>query len=89
MEQKSLSKWLKFIIAGIGLCGLVIYLLVVPVFGSELAEQNPEYAFAYYPWAVFLWITAIPCYAVLFFGWRISDKIGRDQSFCIENAVDL
>lgn len=89
MEQKALSKWLRFIMIGVGICGLVIYCVVVPVVGQELTEQYPEFAGAYLPWVVFLWITAVPCYAVLFFGWRIAGRIGKDRSFCMENATDL
>lgn len=89
MEQKGLSKWLKFIIIGIGLCGIVVYFLVIPEFGSAIAYENPEYEWAYYPWLIFLWITAVPCYVVLFFGWKISSRIGKDKSFCRENAKDL
>ena len=89
MNQKGLSRWLKFIILGIGLCGLIIYCLVIPVYGSYLAEENPEYAYCFWPWAVFLWLTAVPCYIVLVLGWNISSRIGQDRSFCRENAQSL
>lgn len=89
MEQKDLANWLKLIIIGIGLCGLFIYCIALPVYGSAVADAYPEYSWAYYPWIIFLWITGVPCYAVLFFGWRISSKIGIDRSFCTENAIDL
>ena len=38
------------------------------------------------PRLIFPWITAIPCYAALFFGWRIACNIGQDKSFSLENA---
>lgn len=86
MNQKGLAKWLKFIIIGIGLCGIVIYLFVLPIFGNDMTEKYPEFAYCYYPWLIFLWVTAVPCYAVLIFGWRIADNIGKDKSFCEQNA---
>lgn len=89
MEQKGLSLWLKFIAVCFAVFGLVIYCIVLPYVGSEMVQTNPEYSHAYYPWLIFLWITAVPCYAVLVFLWRISTNIGRDRSFCRENAVDL
>lgn len=89
MEQKGLSKWLKFITICFGLFGLVIYAFVVPYLGTDIAQSYPEYSHAFWPWAIFLWITAVPCYIVLFFMWRISTNIGRDRSFCRENATDL
>lgn len=86
MEQKSLAKWLKFVILGVGLCGLFVYLYMIPSFGTSMVEQYPEFSGAFWPWLIFLWITAIPCYAVLFFGWRIAGNIGRDRSFSVENS---
>ena len=89
MEQKGLSRWLKFITLCFGLFGIVIYVFVVPYFGNDLAQSYPEFSYAFYPWVIFLWLTAIPCYMVLVFMWRISAKIGRDCSFCRDNATDL
>lgn len=89
MEQKSLAKWLKFVILGVGFCGLFIYLYLIPSYGTSMVEKYPEFSGAFWPWLIFLWITAIPCYAVLYFGWRISGNIGRDKSFSAENSKYL
>ena len=86
MEQKSLSKWLKLILLGMGICGLAVYLMVVPSFGDSLCSQYPEFAGRYWPWLIFIWVSGIPCYAVLVLGWRIAANIGRDASFSLENA---
>ncbi len=86
MEQKALSKWLKIIIIGVGICGLVGYFLVIPRFGQSLARQYPEFSGRYLPWLIFIWLTAIPCYIALFFGWKIAANIGTDRSFSVENA---
>ena len=87
MKQKSLSNRLKAIIIGMGIIGLVFYGLVVPELGNDLVSHYPEYSSAYYLWIGFLWLTAVPCYIVLYFAWKISDNIGKDNSFCKENAV--
>jgi hypothetical protein len=89
MEQRTLSKWLKMIMIGIAACGLIVYVVLVPGCGREIAMDNPELAYCYYPWLVFIWLTAIPCYVALIFGWRIATSIGNDQSFCLENARRL
>lgn len=89
MSQKSLSKWLKAIIAGMAACGAIIYLYLVPIWGKDLAEANPELAYCYIPWLVVILISAIPCYWVLYFGWKISTEIGKDNSFSEENASYL
>lgn len=89
MSQKSLSNWLKVIIAGTAVCGAIIYLYFIPVWGRDLAEANPEFAYCYFPWVIVILISAIPCYWGLYFGWRIAAEIGRDNSFSAENAAYL
>lgn len=86
MTQKSLSKWLKGIILGLAACGGIVYGGLVPMIGQDLAFENPEFAHCYYPWLVMLWITAIPCYLILYNGWRLTTEIARDNSFSYENA---
>ena len=89
MTQKSLSNWLKGIIIGIALCGLVIYVFLLPMFGRDLADANPEFAYCYEPWLAILWISAVPCCLVLYNGWKITTQIARDNSFSLENACYL
>lgn len=86
MTQQSLSKWLKGIIIGIAVCGIIIYGGLLPMLGKDFAAANPEFAYCYYPWLAVLWISAIPCYLVLFNGWKITAEIARDNSFSLENA---
>ncbi len=87
MRQKALSNWLKFIIIGVGICGLVVYLLVVPMLGQTVAvAEDGVFDHLYWPWLVFIWVTALPVYAALAFAWIIAVNIGRDRSFCVENA---
>ncbi len=86
MKQSTLAKWLKFVLIGVGLCGIVGYAWVIPSFGQMLVQDNPEYAGCYYPWLIFLWVTAIPCYIALVLGWRIASNIGEDRSFSMDNA---
>lgn len=86
MTQQSLSKWLRGIIIGIAVCGIIIYGGLVPMFGRDLVAEYPEFAYCYYPWLAVLWISAIPCYFVLFNGWKITTEIARDNSFSLENA---
>ncbi len=89
MEQKSLARWLKLVILGVGLCGLAVYFLVVPGYGLSLRTQYPEFANRFWPWLLFLWGSGVPCYAALFQGWGIATDIGRDASFTLRNALRL
>ena len=89
MNQSSLSKWLKWIIVVVGLCGLFVYTWVIPSLGHMLLSEYPEFAYCYLPWMILIWVTGIPCYVVLAFGWGIAANIGRDRSFSLENATLL
>ena len=86
MKQKTLSNYLKIIIIGVALCGFAFYFWVLPSYGQSIVYQYPEFAYRYWPWLIFLWVTGIPCYAVLVFCWRIAGNIGKDRSFSFENA---
>ena len=87
MKQESLSKWLKFIIVGVGICGLIIYIFVIPMLGESFVsvDENAFRGFLW-PWLIFIWVTAIPCYIALVFSWKIAANIGQDRSFSMENA---
>ena len=89
MNQKALSRWLKGIVLGMGVCGLILYFLVIPIAGDSLVVQYPEFSGRFWPWMIFLWLTAVPCYAVLFWGWSIASEIGQDRSFTLKNARSL
>lgn len=86
MEQKTLSKWLKCILVGVAVCGLITYAVVIPMCGTSLRAQYPEFSNRFWPWMVFLWASGIPCFAVLVFAWKIAAAIGRDASFSLANA---
>ena len=89
MEQKHLSKWLKLILVGVGIFGLIVYALVVPMYELSLRTQYPEFANRFWPWLLFIWVSGIPCFMVLYYGWKISTNIGNDQSFTNQNALSL
>ena len=82
MTRKNLSIWLKFVIIGVGLCGLAVYTMLLP---DVLFDIFPDGTTATV-WLVFLCATGLPCYAVLVLAWLISSNIGRDDSFCTKNA---
>lgn len=88
MEQKSLSKWLKVIILGMGICGMVVFAYLIPVLGKDILTETVGME-AYYYWMAFLWIAGIPCYGVLVLGWQIAGNIGADNSFSISTANKL
>ena len=86
MEQKTLSKWLKCIIVGVGICCLIIYAVVFPLYGTNLLNIYPEFSNRYWPWLIFIWCSGIPCFTVLVLSWKIATNIGNDKSFSMANA---
>lgn len=85
MNQKSLSNWLKMMIVGVGLCGILICVLVLPMLTAELEPLLNE-KWVCRAWLILLWLTSIPCFVALIFSWRIISNIGNDKSFTKENA---
>ena len=86
MNQIKLARWLKCILAVACLCALVLYAGVIPAEGLRLQAAYPEFSNRFFPWLIFLWISGIPCFAVLVLGWKIASSIGRDRSFSQQNA---
>ena len=86
MEQKHLSNWLKLILLGVAICGLVVYALVVPMCGMSLRSQYPEFSNRFWPWLLFIWVSGMPCFTVLGYAWKIATNIGNDRSFTEQNA---
>ena len=86
MTQNTLAKWLKAIIIGLGIFGVIVYGIVIPECGDMLISMYPEFSYCYDPWLIFIRMTGIPCYAVLMLVWKVAVNIGKDNSFSIENA---
>ena len=86
MSQKNLSLALKAVVIGLGLIGAALTFFLLPLYGREIAEEFPEFSGAYLPWLLFVIVFSLPCFAALFFGWKIAKNIGLDRSFTKENA---
>lgn len=89
MTQKNLSTWLKIIIIGIAACGILLCGILFPMVGRDIVTAAPEFSDWYYLWLAVLWLAAVPCYLVLYNGWKITVEIGRDHSFSMDNAIYL
>ena len=86
MGQKTLANWLRAVIIGVAVAGIVIFCLLIPSLGKELVQQNPEFSGWFWSWLIFLWAVGIPCFAVLVLLWKIASRIAKDRSFSMENA---
>lgn len=75
MSQKSLSNWLKIMIIGVAICGIIFCVFILPEY------EKPIF--------ILTCLTFIPCYIALIFSWQIASNIGKNRSFIKENAVLL
>ena len=79
MRQKELEKWLKIVIIAVALCGLVVCAVAIPWIGHVLIAPDPQISDMYIPWLVLFIISAIPCYVILYLGWRVAVKYRKKQ----------
>ena len=84
MDQKKLAIWLKAIVVGCALCGLALFGFILPRYLTYVAEEVPD--LPHRAWQIFMWILALPCYAVLVCIWKMADEIKADNSFSLENS---
>ena len=89
MNQKTLANWLQAMLALAACAGGLVYGAVIPNIGLRTAEKYPEWAHCFWPWLIFLLATAVPCYLVLWHGWKLAASVKRDASFTRENAGRL
>ena len=75
MKQKKLANWLKVMIVGVGICGALLALLVLPALGKSIMMCSL--------------LTGLPCYIALWCSWQIMSNIANDKSFTVENAEYL
>ena len=63
----------RFNVQRTALCGLLFYLWMLPYFIQLRYPDNPA---SMWLCLALLWLSALPCYAVLIDGWRIARRIG-------------
>lgn len=87
MEQRKLALWLKLVIGGCALCGILLFVYALPVWLMTLTENYPR--FHNWWWTALLWVLAVPCYVVLGMGLAIANDVDRGRSFTARNARRL
>ena len=89
MKQKAITYWLKAVAISIGLLGLAFFggaTAYAFFYKPDYNEPVPEYLRQN---IVSFWISAVICYTILFFFWRIVSEIGKDNSFSLENVKNF
>ena len=89
MKRNRLFFWLKVCLIGAALCGLAACGWLLPGVGGTIVAAYPEFSGWFWPWLIFLWCAAMPCFGVLACGWRMVSQMARGQVFTRENAALL
>ncbi len=87
MKQKAFARWLKWILLGMALCGIMVYGVAFPALGRQIADfEEGAYDHCFWPWLIFIWCSGIPCYVILALCWKIAGNIGNQKAFSSDNA---
>ena len=89
MKQKEFSRWLRAVVVIGWIAIALLSFLVVPKLATDAAIDLPEFAYLAMPCLAIFWIGMVPVALALWYAWRIFGEIGRDNSFCRENARRL
>lgn len=89
MKQKELSIWVKAIVILGFVCVLFLDAVYVPAIGREIAAAEEELSQLFWPCLIYFWLSTVPVMVFMVLIWRIAVEIGRDNSFCLENAQRL
>ena len=89
MSQKKCANLLRAIVIVAAIAAAAVYFALVPSIAVYLRDMYPEFAFAFWPWLIYVTISCVPVYWALFSAWQIFTRIGLDRSFCDENARDM
>ena len=89
MKQRELSRWLRGIVVFGWFCCVLLSAVIVPMLAREAAADAPEFSYLMWPCLGLFWLGMILVICALWHAWKIFVQIGRDNSFCEENARRL
>jgi len=86
VTSKTLRILIRVAVIVIAICGGVVCFYFLPSFGRDLVYRLPENVHFYYPWLIFLWLSAAPCFAILVLIWKLSAITKREDIFTHKTA---
>lgn len=89
MKQAELASWLRIIILIAALIGILFCFLIAPLAGKQISIIEPSLSQIYWPFLLFIWLTAIPFFLALWQCLKIIRNVAADNSFCHANARSL
>ena len=89
MKRKALAVNLKITLLVILAVTIAVFSFLAPELGKQIRILYPNLAYLYSPCLIFVWVTALPLLLSIFKGWQITTEIGKDNTYCLENAKRL
>lgn len=86
MKPGVFAKWLKSVIVGTTLIGIVSCVYVIPSTAAYFAAKYPEVANWATPWEILFEVCSIPCFIAMIISWKIATNIQNDRSFSMDNS---
>jgi len=86
MSSRTLGNFMRVSVIAVALSGLFLCIYVIPSWGWSIISENPEFSGWFWPWLIFLWLVALPCFAVLVFVWKVSGAVMKDTVFTFLTA---
>ena len=86
MGRVGLVRTLKGVVAFLAVMAAVYYAAIFPSRIREIGLEEPELAWLVTPGIIAISLSAVPIAIALVLFWKICTEIGRDNSFCHQNA---
>jgi hypothetical protein len=86
MSSRTLGSLMRVSVMAAAICGLFLCLYVMPSWGWSMIVINPELSGWFWPWLIFAWLVALPCFAILVFVWKVSGAVMRETVFTFQTA---
>ena len=89
MAKNHPGRALKLAAAVVALVGAVVFFVLAPMMMNRVVLLHPSQDVWLWPSLLYIWLIGGVCYVALWHFWKICVQIGRDRSFCMENASSL
>jgi hypothetical protein len=86
MTSRTLGILMRISVIAAAISGLFLCIYVIPSWGLGIVHANPEFSGWFWPWLIFAWLTALPCFIVLIYVWKVSDAVKKDTVFTMLTA---
>ena len=86
MSSKTLGNLMRISVIAAALSGLFLCINVIPSLGESIIHANPEFNGWFWPWLVFAWLLALPCFILLVYIWKVSGAVMQETVFTLLTA---